>query len=139
MIHQLSVFMENRSGRILKLTKVLKDNGIDILSLSIADTKDFGILRCIVRDHPKAVAALAGAGFAVASTELIGVAVEDRSGGLHGVLEIFADAAVNIEYVYSYVNRTNRQAMMFLKVSEERRAVELLAAQGIAMLEQEML
>ena len=139
MVSQMSVFMENRKGRILKLTKVLKENSIDILSLSVADTKDFGILRCIARDNAKAIAVLIEAGFTVSSTELIGVEVTDRPGGLYDVLAIFDDADINVEYVYSYAHRANRTAMIFVKVSDEKKAIELLTEKGMKLLEQHML
>ena len=139
MVSQISVFMENRKGRILKFTEVLRDNGIDLLSLSVADTKDFGILRCVVRDNEKAVAVLRDAGFTVASTELIGVEVEDRPGGLCEILTLFEAADINMEYVYSFVRRANRNAVIFLKVSDDKRAVDLLEKKGIKLLNQKAL
>ncbi|MCL2798447.1 MAG: hypothetical protein FWD58_10435 [Firmicutes bacterium] len=137
MITQLSVFLENESGRILSLTESLKDAGVDILSLNVADTKDFGIVRLIVRDIEKATDALKIAGFAAKMSELLGVRVADRPGGLFEVLSILNAAGENVEYVYSYVQRQSEHAVIFLKVSDPKTAIAALAKQGIGVLDQE--
>ena len=139
MVSQISVFIENRGGRILKLAEVLRSHGVDILALSVADTKDFGLLRLIVRDTEKAVEVLNGAGFATTRSELIGAEVEDCPGGLCDLLTVLDAAGFSLEYVYSYVRGQNQRAVIFFKVSEPERAIALLEKKGITLLSQETL
>lgn len=139
MVNQMAVFMENRKGRILQLSTVLRENDIDLLSLSIADTKDFGILRCVVRDNDKAQKVLREAGFTVTSTDLIGVLVKNEPGGLENILTILDEKDFNIEYLYSHNNKGEKTAMIFLKVTQEQEAIALLKERGVTLLEQDML
>ena len=133
MVKQMAVFMENRKGRIGELTKVLKKNNIDLVTLSIADTKDFGILRCITRDNARAEQALRAAGFTVTTTELIGVEVADEPGRLAEVLE---ENDVNIEYLYSFARQSVGTGIILFKVDNEALALKALKDKGVKILEE---
>lgn len=136
MVKQMAVFMENRKGRISQLTGVLKANGIDLVTLSIADTKDFGILRCITRDNETAERVLKEAGFTVTTTELIGVEVADEPGKLGDVLTLLDDNGINIEYLYSFARLKAGSGVILFKVSDEGKALAILRDNGIKILEQ---
>lgn len=135
MVNQMAVFIENRKGRILELTKVLGENGIDLLTLSIADTKDFGILRCITRDNKKAEKVLQNAGFTVTGTELIGVEVGDTPGGLAFVLQTLDEQNINVEYLYSFAHTSTSTAVILFKVSDEALALKVLKDKNIKVID----
>lgn len=135
MVKQMAVFMENRKGRIGELTRVLKNSGIDLVTLSIADTKDFGILRCITSDNARAETALKEAGFTVTTTELIGVEIADRPGQLFDVLELLDRNDVNVEYLYSFSRQSKKTGIILFKVDDEAKAVAALKDKGIKILE----
>ena len=136
-IDQISVFMENKKGRLSSLTRILADNGIDLVALSIADTADYGIMRAIVNDTPGAEKALRAAGFMVSTTRVLGVVVPDTPGGLSDVLEIFSRGDVSVEYLYSFVRHQGKNALIMFKVTPEEKAVELLEKAGIELVTQE--
>lgn len=135
MVKQMAVFIENRKGRILQLTKVLKDSGIDLITLSIADTKDFGILRCMTRDNEKAERVLKDAGFTVTSTQLIGIEVPDSPGGLADVLQMLDEQSINVEYLYSFAHTSTHNAVILFKVADEKLAIKILKDNNIKVLE----
>ena len=136
-IDQISVFMENKKGRLSSLTRILADNGIDLVALSIADTADYGIMRAIVNDTPGAEKALRAAGFMVSTTRVLGVVVPDTPGGLSDVLEIFSRGDVSVEYLYSFVRHQGKNALIMFKVTPGEKAVELLEKAGIELVTQE--
>ena len=136
-IDQISVFMENKKGRLSSLTRILADNGIDLVDLSIADTADYGIMRAIVNDTPGAEKALRAAGFMVSTTRVLGVVVPDTPGGLSDVLEIFSRGDVSVEYLYSFVRHQGKNALIMFKVTPVEKAVELLEKAGIELVTQE--
>ena len=136
-IDQISVFMENKKGRLSSLTRILADNGIDLVALSIADTADYGIMRAIVTDTPLAEKALRAAGFMVSTTRVLGVVVPDTPGGLSDVLEIFSRGDVSVEYLYSFVRHQGKNALIMFKVTPVEKAVELLEKAGIELVTQE--
>lgn len=138
-VKQLSVFMENKPGRLGKLTSVLGKEGIDLVTLSIADTKEYGIVRFIARDNAKAYEVLKKEGFAVERTELIGIEVSDRPGALNDVIGYLEEADINIEYLYSFVVTAIDTAKILFKVSDTDAAVKLLAAKGIKLLDEKVL
>ncbi|HHU63023.1 MAG TPA: ACT domain-containing protein [Clostridiales bacterium] len=138
-LKQISVFVENKVGRLAKVTKILGENGIDISALSIADTANFGILRMIVNDPDKALRVIKDAGLAAKTTEVLAVEVPDRPGGLVPVLEIFQKHNISIEYLYSFVKRTLDSAYILFKVDDIQRAAEALQRENINVLtEQEV-
>lgn len=130
-IHQLSLFLENKPGRLVEPCRILADAGINILTLSLADTQQFGILRLIVRDWQKAKAELEKAGFVVNITEVVATEVADRPGGLAGILEIIEDGGVNIEYMYAFTFRNEDRAVLVFRFNNPDAAIELLRTKGI--------
>jgi hypothetical protein len=134
-VKQISVFLENKSGRLATITKVLGENGINIRALSIADTTDFGILRLIVSDPAQAGWILKGHDFTVSETEVIAVAVPDEPGGLARVLAALDSVGVNIEYMYAFVGKTHENAVVVFRVEDIDRAVDLLERSAVHLLE----
>ncbi len=138
-IDQISVFMENKKGRLAHLTRALADNGIDLISLSIADTTDYGIMRAMVSDTEKAQQVLKQAGFMVSTTKVLGVVVPDTPGGLADVLQIFDDGNISIDYLYSFVQSRSNNAIIIFKVEACDDAIKLLTSKGIKLLTQQQL
>ena len=139
LVKQLSVFMENRPGRLYKLTHALGKEGIDFVTLSIADTKDFGIVRFIARDNERAYEILKNEGFTVGQTELIGVEVEDNPNALASVIEILDEKNINIEYLYSFVLTNHNTAKILMRVENTEQAVKVLEGKGIKLLSEKIL
>jgi hypothetical protein len=123
-VEQLSVFMENKAGRLAQITRVLGAVGINILALSLADTADFGILRIIVTDNDKAYEALKGENFTVGRNDVLAVEVPDRPGGLADFLEILNVNEINIEYMYAY--RKTGHAILIFRFDDLDKAMEVL-------------
>ncbi|MGA1794733.1 MAG: ACT domain-containing protein [bacterium] len=138
-VQQISIFLENKSGRLSEVTRILGDNGINIRALSLADTTDFGILRLIVNDTEKASGVLKKNGFTVGKTEVIAVEVEDRPGGLAKILEILNKETINVEYMYAFVERSRNNAVIIFRFDDQNidRAITLLKDAGIAVLKGE--
>lgn len=134
LIKQISVFIENKTGRLAEVLQVLGDGGIDISALSIADTKDFGILRLIVDKPDEAEKVLKEKGFTVSITSVIGIGVKDEPGGLGKALEHLGRANVDIEYIYAFVGRSEGEALVILKVNNPEKAIKTLTANGIKVL-----
>ena len=134
-IHQISVFVENRKGKLAEVTGVMAGAGIDIRALSIADTTDFGILRMIVSDPEKALAALKEAGLTVTRTEVIAVCLEDEAGALHRVLMTLEQANVGVEYIYAFITRKSGAAYVILRVEDNEMAMAALRDGGVQLLE----
>ena len=135
-IKQISVFIENRHGRLTEFTKLLGKNDIDLIALSIADTTNFGILRAIVSDNDKALKISRDAGFTANLTEVLAVAVPDVPGGLDSVLQLLSDNDIFIEYLYSFVRRVGNDAIIIFRVDQPERCAQLLKDNGIRILEQ---
>jgi hypothetical protein len=123
-IVQLSVFLENKEGRLADIIGALADAKINIRTLSLADTKDFGVLRMIVDTPEKAIEVLKKKGAAVKTTEIIAVEVEDSPGGLYRVLKVFKEAGINIEYMYAFVEKNNDNAVMIFRVDDPDAAIK---------------
>ena len=119
MIHQISVFLENRSGQLAEITHLLAENGIDIRAISIAETSDYGLARMIVDDAPKASAVLLEAGVILSMTPVCAVEVPDAPGGLAAFLQLLAEAEVDVEYMYSLFTHRAGRAYMVVRVSDE--------------------
>lgn len=119
MIHQISVFLENRSGQLAEITHLLAENGIDIRAISIAETSDYGLARMIVDDAPKASAVLLEAGVILSMTPVCAVEVPDVPGGLAAFLQLLAEAEVDVEYMYSLFTHRDGRAYMVVRVSDE--------------------
>ncbi|NLV20997.1 MAG: ACT domain-containing protein [Syntrophomonadaceae bacterium] len=139
MAKQLSVFLENKAGRLAKVTRILGEAGINIRALSIADTSDFGILRIIVNDPPTAYTILKDAGFTVSETEVIAVRVQDTPGGLATVLEQMSDANLNIEYMYAFLGTSENDALVIFKIEDNKKARAAFKEKGIQIIEEQEL
>ncbi len=126
MIKQISVFLENKSGRLVRVAQILGDVGINIRGVSIADTSDFGILRMIVDQPDKAIAELKEKGVMATVTDVIALEVPDRPGGLAQVLTYLDDASINIEYLYSFIEKPIHSAIIIMRVEGIADALQVL-------------
>jgi len=133
-IIQLSIFLENKPGRLAAVTEVLNMANINIQALSLADTLDFGVLRLMVDDSAKAVKALEEKKISVAETVVSVVQVPDRPGGLHRILKIIEKENINLEYMYSYMSRKKEDAIMIFQFGDPENAEHLLNENGINVL-----
>jgi hypothetical protein len=134
MIDQISVFLENEVGRLSAFSGTLEENNINLKAICIADTADFGILRCIVDDPQGAVSALKNKGFTASITKVLGISVGDGPGGLHHVLDFLTKEGINVDYIYSLVRSADGQAELIFKVDEPENAGKILEANGIKVL-----
>jgi hypothetical protein len=131
---QLSIFLENKPGQLKKVCDLLAQAKINISTLSLADTKEFGILHLLIRDWVQAKAALAKGGYAVNQTEVIAVEVEDRPGGLAEILKPIDAAKVNIEYMYAFSTGRKGKAVMIFRFADSDKADAALKAAGVNVL-----
>ena len=129
-VDQISVFVENKPGKLGEVTSVLSQNKVDIRALSLADTADFGILRCIVADTISAVEVLRNAGCIVSLTPVLAVELKDEPGSLNQVLDVLAKGDVNMEYLYAFVNK-NAAAYVVIRVQDNDKAQKVLAEANI--------
>lgn len=130
-ILQISIFIENQSGRLYEIANLLGENNINIRALSLADTSDFGILRLIVNEPERAYKILKENDFTVGRTEVIAVEVPDKPGGLAGILKVLRDNNVNVEYMYAFVERSGDCAIMIFRFDETDKAIEVLSKNGV--------
>jgi hypothetical protein len=137
MIKQISVFVENKKGRLARITEVLGQGGVDLIALSIADTTNFGIMRCIVSDPDKAIALLRANDFTASTTEVIVAEVVDTPGGLSHVLGLLDKADISVEYLYSFVRTPSENALILFRVEDIATAVDTLKAGGVKLLEEQ--
>lgn len=138
-VEQISVFIENKSGRLAEVTRLLGDAGVNIRALSLADTSDFGILRLIVNDREKAKTVLKENGFTVSKTEVVAVEVPDRPGGLSQILQTLDAHSINVEYMYAFVERCGENAVIIFRFDETDKAIQALQDKGFTVLEGERL
>jgi len=138
-VEQISVFLENRAGRLSEVTRILAEAGINIRALSLADTSDFGILRLIVSDLEKAKSALKDNGFTVGRTNVVAVEVPDRPGGLHEILEMLSKRGVNVEYMYAFVTLSHQSAVIIFRFDRTDQAIEALQECKISVIPGERL
>ena len=132
-ISQLSIFVENRPGTLYEITDTLGHAGVDIRAMSIADTKDFGIMRLIVNDIEKAKKALEDNGYVVSETPVIAAAVFDRPGALTDIMKLLANNGINIEYMYAFITISKQHAYTVIRVEDNDRAEEILKQNGIKL------
>jgi len=138
-VEQLSVFIENKPGKLVEALEALSGAQIDLRALSLADTSDFGILRIIVDKPDEALNILGEAGFLVKSSEVLAIVVDDRPGGLAAVLRILSEAGVDIEYTYAFIAHSHDKAYVILRVDNNDAAIEILKMGGVELLnEKEM-
>ncbi|MGI6701444.1 MAG: acetolactate synthase [Christensenellales bacterium] len=138
LVKQIAVFLENRKGRIYELTRVLANENIDIIAMSIADTTDFGILRLITKDNMTALKVLREAGFTATTNDLIGISVDDKPGGLNKALKFLDDNDIEIEYLYSFA-RVGSKAIILIKVEDILGALTIMKKSGIELLSNDII
>ncbi|KAB0666639.1 ACT domain-containing protein [Oryzomonas japonica] len=138
-VEQISIFIENKSGRLAEITRILGENGINIRALSLADTSDFGILRLIVNDVERANQVLKGKGFTVNKTEVVAVEVPDRPGGLGAILQTLDTESINVEYMYAFVEHCGGNAVIIFRFDETDKAIEVLKVNNFSVLSGERL
>ncbi len=133
-VEQISIFIENKSGRLAEVTRVIGEGGISIRALSLADTSDFGILRLIVDKTDLAKTVLKEHGFTVRKTEVVAVEVPDQPMGLNKILKILDKAKVNVEYMYAFVERCGENAVIIFRFDDAEEAIQVLLRNGITVL-----
>lgn len=138
-VKQISIFIENKSGRLAEVARILGEKGINIRALSLADTSDFGILRLLVDNTDLALETLKEGGFTVNKTEVVAVEVPDQPGGLCGILQVLDKAKINVEYMYAFVERNAGNAVIIFRFDETDCAIETLQKTGINILSGEHL
>ncbi len=133
-IEQIAIFMENKPGHLQTICRAVADAGVNILTLSLADTQQYGILRLLTDNAARAREALASAGFVVNSTEILAVEVDDKPGGLLRILDVLSESGINIEYMYAFTSHSAEKAVMVFRFDKPDRAIELLQSKGIKVL-----
>jgi hypothetical protein len=133
-VKQISVFLENKCGRLAQVTQILAENDVNIRALSLADTADFGILRIIVNDVGKASNVLKAAGYTLGETDVVAVEVPDRPGGLAGILSPLRKAELDVEYMYAFVQSSGENAIMIFRFEDPNKAIEVLKESNVRIL-----
>ncbi len=136
-VKQLSVFVENRPGRLSAVTKLLQENNINIRALSIADTKDFGILRLIVNDPDKALEIIKAKDYSVAITNVLAVGIVDKPGGLAEAMDVLFNNNISVEYMYAFVSKADDIAHVIFRVENNEKAAVALEEKGFSLLTNE--
>ena len=134
-VKQISIFLENKTGRLAEVTSILSEAGVNIRALSLADTSDFGVLRLIVDDNKKAEEALKSKDFTVNKTRVVAVEVQDKPGGLNKILSLLDKSGVNVEYMYAFVRQSEDNAVMIFRFDHTDEAIKLLEDGGITVIE----
>lgn len=138
-IYQVSVFVENKEGKLADITEVLAKNNINIRALSIADTTNFGILRLIVDDPHRAEKAFRENGYTVSLTKVIGVEVPDVPGGISVAMRVLSDSGISIEYMYAFISHVDGKACVIMRVEDNAKASAVLLSNGIDTLKDDSL
>ena len=133
-VEQISVFLENKAGRLAEVTRILGEGGVNIRALSLADTSDFGILRLIVNDNEKAKKILKDNGFTVGKTNVVAIEVEDKPGGLAKILDILYRAGINVEYMYAFVQQSGENAVIIFRFDNLDEAIRVLQENGVTVI-----
>lgn len=132
-IDQLSIFVENKPGKLVEVIETIGASGVDLRALSIADTADFGVLRVIVDKPDSAFRTLTDAGYVVKINQVLPVAISDEPGSLGKMLRVLSDAGISVEYVYAFVAHGENKAYVIVRVADNDAAAAVLAAAGIAV------
>ncbi len=138
-VKQISIFLENKPGRLADFTDILSRRGIDMRALSLAEAEDFGIVRIIVDDVYNAATVLKDEGYVYSITEVLAVNMPDEPGALSGIIRVLGENEVNIDYMYAFTARKKGSAYMILRVKDNKKAVEVLKANNIRPVGQEEL
>ena len=134
-VEQISIFLENQSGRLAEVTGILAETGVNIRALSLADTSDFGVLRILVDDSEKAKVALKERGFTVGKTNVVAAEVPDRPGGLYRILDELHRGGINVEYMYAFVRQSGQNAVMIFRFDNTDEALRVLGEAGVSVLD----
>lgn len=134
LIDQISVFVENKPGRLAGIMEVLRESGVDLRAITVADTADFGILRIIVNDTGKAIEALKNDGCTAAVTKVIAFRIPDVMGALYNVIEKITAADINIEYMYSVMGKMEGRADIIIRVQDSEKAMAILKENGVMLI-----
>jgi hypothetical protein len=133
-VQQISVFLENKAGRLARVAEVLKENKINIRALTIADTSDFGILRMIVSNPEKAHDVLKKNGFTVKESAIVAVEIDDQEGIFYNIMHLCDTNNLNVEYTYSFVEQHSNKAILFLRFEDTEKAIALFTKSGYKLL-----
>ena len=133
LVKQVSIFVENTTGRLADVTRILADAEIDLKAATIADAADFGILRCIVEDADAAKKILNEKGFNASVSEVIAVSLDNKPGGFHRVLQILADEKIGVKYIYSTIKSAVGEAVIMMKAADNDKAIEVLKANDVKL------
>lgn len=137
-IKQISVFVENKQGRLAQITSILAENNVDIRALSIADTTDYGILRLIVNDPEKAIKVLKESKLTVSITNVLGIGLPDKPGGFSLAIKTLSDAGISVEYAYAFITpRTEGEAYVIIRVEDNDAATKVCKEKGIKVISQD--
>ena len=135
MVKQVSIFLENRAGRLYEVTHLLAMNQLNIRALSLADTSDFGILRLIVNDPTKAIEVLKKENYTVSTTEVVAIEVKDKPGGLAEILGLFETNKINIEYMYAFLGKEKETAIMIFRFDDNANVLKKLEGKDIRLID----
>ena len=133
LVKQVSIFVENTTGRLADVTRILAEADIDLKAATIADAADFGILRCIVEDADGAKKVLNEKGFNASVSEVIAVSLKNQPGGFHRVLQILADEKIGVKYIYSTIKSAEGEAVIMMKTVDNAKAIEVLQTNGVKL------
>jgi hypothetical protein len=134
-VEQISIFLENKPGRLMEVTRIFDEGRINIRALALADTSEFGILRVIVNDNERAQRLLKDHGYTVGVTEVVAVEVEDRPGGLHRILIGLAQHNINVEYMYAFVRQSGQNAVLIFRFDDIHAASAVLKREGVRVID----
>jgi len=138
-VDQISIFLENKPGSLENVTRILKEAHVNIRTLSLADTIDFGVLRLIVNDVDTSLRVLKENGLRVSRTIVVAVEVPDRPGGLHNILEVLSKNGINVEYLYAFVEKSGENAVIIFRFDTTDKAIEVLLKHGFTVMPGEKL
>lgn len=133
-VEQISIFIENREGRLAEVTAILRDANVNIRALSLADTTDYGVLRLIVNDNEKAETALKKEGFTVGKTQVLAVEVKDVPGGLNSILDPLYENGINLEYMYSFASPRCENSVMIFRLDDHDKALKIFEQKNIKVI-----
>lgn len=133
LVKQVSMFVENATGRLADITRILAEHNIDLKACTIADAADFGILRYIVEEPETVKKILNESGFNASVSEVVAVSLENKAGGFHKVLQILADEKLGVKYIYSTIKSAEGEAVIMLKTDDNDRAVKVLQEKNIKL------
>jgi len=135
-INQISIFVENKTGRLANITSILAKRNIDIRALCIADTTDFGVLRLIVSRPEEALKALKSEGLAASATEVLAIGIPDVPGGFAQAIKVLSDAGIGVEYAYAFITPDKGHAYVIIRVEDNAAAEKALSEGGVMLIDQ---